>query len=858
LHVLADIAPSIDIVRDGLSPPGAKATTLKNRANDAAKNARRDNATLRGDAISEHPVGPEKVFYPRSNKVYDVLEKHAQDKGLSVNVHYALTEGDDVVAKLAIEKQGLILSSDTDFTIFATPHGYLDLDSLDFEEEPDGSSRVSGIQYHPQRLADKLNQMVQDLPTHVARYQFEVRHLPDFALLVGNDQTKALFEKVLKPEIDSQAPCQYGLKCNRDECTKSHDRTLLRHFPCTFGKCYADEACEHGKSLDMYQCAICPNGDKCRNGGFCVFMHDADAEDLQSNDRAIIHHVLGQKSPFRSKLLGRFAIAASVVCSPGGLDAIVDRCNSDTLQQQVAAGRLFYDPRQQALDNKASCLQALRTTHEAAVWDRHHNKLDVDTCTLLLNREYELRVIFGASPKDNCSPHGAALRLLNTKFQLSFFWCASCPYAEWPSYLTGDVHRRVELFQRTVDSVRERLDKRKYAEARASTVFHRLVEDLNRLSVLRTQVFPKWTLEHFAAAGWDTEENKQIEGKKLPKPVDLVAVLEEMLAQCVSERNGNRGVDIVLAGDGSVLPDPVMTIQDARAGVADGVLPALSVDQVADRPHLKHLDLAARRRVLLAACDMSDALHDPFIDALEQWSADAIKLQVFHEMDPPETAIIALWALRRYDSTVSDSELLALATQIVCADQYKVLESNPDANPGGQWPPLPEELPSDRGESSNVSEKQLARRQRIKNRQRAEAVESTKKARQRPATSCWHKTCQLPGPGQIKPDCGTADYRRRSDVVALWSAINQGVRGVNCGLGAVPLGNAHPGADLQRIETEEPFYDGSHEVMTDKYMVHALMMSGCSCKVKIHADLASRLVDLAKFGEEAAAAPHVA
>lgn len=220
-----------------------------------------------------------------------------------MNVHNALTEGDDVVAKLAIEKQGLILSSDTDFTIFATPHGYLDLDSLVFEEGPHGSSRVFGIQYHPQRLADKLNQMVQDLPTHAAKHQFEVRHLPDFALLVGNDQTKALVEKVLEPEIDSQAPCKYGLMCSkRDECRKSHDKTLLRHFPCTFGKCYGNGACEHGKSLAMYQFAICPNGDECRNGARCVFMHDADAQELRANDRAIIHHVLGQKSSYVTSL----------------------------------------------------------------------------------------------------------------------------------------------------------------------------------------------------------------------------------------------------------------------------------------------------------------------------------------------------------------------------------------------------------------------------------------------------------------------------------------------------------------------------------------------------------------------------
>jgi hypothetical protein len=230
------------------------------------------------------------------------------------------------------------------------------------------------------------------------------------------------------------------------------------------------------------------------------------------------------------------------------------------------------------------------------------------------------------------------------------------------------------------------------------------------------------------------------------------------------------------------------------------MLPQLTIEQRASRPWLRHVDRDARRAVLLRACGASEDDVAGLARSVDEWSAAGRDVFATHyPPDPPETAVVALWAMVRADPGMTDRELLALATMIVCACEENVLSAVPDnsVRRGGFSKP------------------------------------------------CWRPGCTgLPDPtAVIDVSCCTPEYRRASFITEQWSALFIAVGRLNWALGLCPA----DGVAVVAGGVAPPFLDGgAGPLYGDGLVLRTLLQKGCACSDEVHAGLARRLVALAR------------
>ena len=131
---------------------------------------------------------------------------------------------------------------------------------------------------------------------------------------------------------------------------------------------------------------------------------------------------------------------------------------------------------------------------------------------------------------------------------------------------------------------------------------------------------------------------------------------------------------------------------------------------------------------------------------------------------------------------------------------------------------------------------------------------------------------RLPEPSvEINLVCCTPEYRRASFVIEQWTALLSAIGHLNRALGActpaeggpaeAAEGKADGGADGSSHDDGGacalPFLDASSvRVYSDGLLIRVLLQTRRPCGCEAHADLASKLVDLARNGEHSDADAH--
>eukprot|EP00036_Acanthoecidae_sp_10tr_P010398 CAMPEP_0182920016 /NCGR_PEP_ID=MMETSP0105_2-20130417/3153_1 /TAXON_ID=81532 ORGANISM="Acanthoeca-like sp., Strain 10tr" /NCGR_SAMPLE_ID=MMETSP0105_2 /ASSEMBLY_ACC=CAM_ASM_000205 /LENGTH=863 /DNA_ID=CAMNT_0025057331 /DNA_START=31 /DNA_END=2622 /DNA_ORIENTATION=- len=256
-----------------------------------------------------------------------------------------------------------------------------------------------------------------------------------------------------------------------------------------------------------------------------------------------------------------------------------------------------------------------------------------------------------------------------------------------------------------------------------------------------------------------------------------------------------------------------------------GALPMLTAEQMTVRPWIQHLSKAEARSVLLRASSLPQEEHYEIVKKIEDWTAagrDVFESQYPHTA--PQLQVVALRMVTITFPDITDDELLAIATLIVCACDDNLYAC----------------------------------------RQVAALADGPPQFTQ----SCWRQGCTLPSPESVDTsDCCTPTYRRRQYIVDLFDEVSSELGYLNgrlealCstaadgGDGPVPVaaGEAAAGAaaalvGASRDRLEEPFSEGCSRLYTDELSLHAvlLMEGGAKCSCEAHVTLAARLVNIAR------------
>ena len=265
-EALLAVAPTVTVVFDGPAP-SAKTETARSRHAERTDTARIVGAqVVRGDW--PELTGFHGTDYPLpkwAGSVAHTVVEELEAEQPRLQLHQSKGEGDIDAAELAMEQGGLVVTGDTDFSIFQCP-GWIFLPSLEVHRSEHGRVTVRGTTHSAKQLMDRLG-----VPRPA---------LPLVSCLLGNDEVQPEDRPKLRAYVTALLPCKFGRECTRREtCPYSHQPELLANFACTNPSCRDDSRCRMSHSRTLRSKCLCPFKDDCRNRNSprgCPFGHQRD------------------------------------------------------------------------------------------------------------------------------------------------------------------------------------------------------------------------------------------------------------------------------------------------------------------------------------------------------------------------------------------------------------------------------------------------------------------------------------------------------------------------------------------------------------------------------------------------------